>query len=104
VTPYTPPLHPPRLPTRRSSDLTAGQRFRIYMAASTIGYWDQRVQVYAPDGTKLADTNAQAGSRWYVDNAQPGVYKVIDAPNTDRSDTHTSQLQPLSDLEFRALI
>ena len=79
-----------------------GERFRIVMAASTIGYWDQRVRIVAPDGSVVSETQAGAGSRWYVDNPQAGLYKAIVMPNTDVSGTVTMRIKNISDLQITA--
>ena len=81
----------------------AGERFRVTMPASTIGYWDQRVRVVAPDGTVVSETQAAAGSRWYVDNAQAGTYRVVVVPNTDVAGTVTLRVKDISDLRLIAV-
>jgi len=79
-----------------------GERFRILVPASTLGYYDQVLRVVAPDGTTVIDAYAGTDSAFYVESAQAGEYRVELDPLVEDSATVTVRVKDISDVQIVA--
>lgn len=83
---------------------TEGRRYRISLPANSMWWQDVRVRIFAPDGTKIADTTAASGAVWYVESAQAGVYRIEADPIDEASGTMTFRFKDATDLDLLPLV
>lgn len=76
-----------------------GQRLRVSMPASTMGFTEQALRLRGPDGATIIDTQTGANGRWIIESSDAGTYEVELDPQGDTSGTATIEVADISDVE-----